>query len=155
MEGTKMRKLCVFIVRENADDILNDIIAMGCLEVIASEDLPPDSDLYDFARRELIDISAFDAGKDHISVLGTKYTQMLSGWVSPRAEPELSEILDKHLCAWEIRDPTEHEQELAPVELIFPWFFKTYRLAGRSLFSPLRKGSRQPEPEEQEDEASI
>ena len=137
MPGQKMKKLTVLVVREQSGEFIKQLISMGATQIIEAEDFPEDNELHTLAKRELIDLNKYHANRSSISVLGTKYTIMLTGWVPIKFESETRNMLSKFLCAWDLGDLTQSEADTAPVELPFKWFFGKYRLGGRKEFDPL------------------
>jgi len=137
MPKSTIKKLNILVTREVLDRFLNEFLILGCAEISEAIDLPENSDLHAFVKRELVDLVPFGASKDSLSVLGTKYTVMLTGWLPFRHEPELVTLLKKYGCAWDISDPIFSDIDVAPVELCCPWFLGKYRLAGRRRFTPL------------------
>jgi len=153
MPKAKMKKFCVLIIREQVEAFLGELVSLCCIELSRAEELPGDSDLYAFVKREIVDLSQHCANKESIAALGTKYTLLFNGWLPPWASEEVLGVFKNYTCAWELGEPTADEIDLAPVELRRPWFFKTYRLAGRKLFSPLMPDANQGIQSTQEDEA--
>jgi len=137
MPKSTIKKLHVIITREVLERFLIDFLTLGCAEISEALDLPDNSDLLPFVKRELVDLNSVGCDKDSLSVLGTKYTVMLTGWVPSRCEAELLPVLEEHGCAWDISEPMLGDLDIAPVELRFPWFFGKFRLAGRKAFTPL------------------
>ncbi|MCL2391334.1 MAG: hypothetical protein FWC66_01835 [Oscillospiraceae bacterium] len=137
MPVSNMRKLSMLVIREEFEQFLHELLTLGCAEISEAEDFPSDSELYPLAKREIIDLAPFKANKDSISVLGTKYTVYLTGWLPTKREMELIPLFKNFICAWALEDTSPEEALFAPVQLRFPWFFGKHRLAGRKLFSPL------------------
>lgn len=48
-------------------------------------------------------------------MIGSEHSVMLTGWVTAPQEEELSNVLSKFDCAWELEDPTPEETESVPV----------------------------------------
>ena len=138
MPKTNMKKLSILIIREELDAFLSELISLECVELTDVDDLPSNSELHAFVKREILDLIPYNANKESISALGTKYTINISGWVPSHCETGLIAILKRLTSAWELEDLSPNELDLAPVQLRCPWFFGKYRLAGRKLFSPLR-----------------
>ena len=141
MPKTKMKKLSILVTREDMESFFTELVSLGCVEITEAEDFPADSELHALVKREIVDLTPFNANKDSISVLGTKYTVSLTGWLPSHCEPGLLPLLKNCMCAWELSDPSADELDIAPIELSCPWFFGKYRLAGRKLFAPLRLSS--------------
>jgi len=137
MSKSTMKKLSILVTREVLETFLSEFLMLGCAEFSEALDLPDTSELHSFAKRELVDLASFCADKESLSVLGTKYTVMLTGWLPARYEAELLPLLKKYGCAWDISDPLFGDIDDAPIELCCPWFFGKYRLAGRKKFTPL------------------
>jgi len=138
MLKSTIKRLNIVVTREVLERFLSDFLILGCTEFSEALDLADNSELNSFVKRELVDLTSFGVGKDCLSVLGTKYTVMFTGWLPSRFELELTPILKKHGCAWEISEPMFGDVDIAPVELVWPWFFRKHRLAGRKEFTPLR-----------------
>ena len=140
MAGSKLKRLRLLAVRDEMENVLRELINLGCVDVYDPVDLLEDHEIISVATKEIVSIDQLCASRDSIAMLGTQYTLMLSGWMSARSEADLQTKLTNHLCAWEISDPTPDEADVAPVDLCCPGFFGKLRSGGRKQFSPLKTG---------------
>ena len=138
MPGNKIKKLNLLATRRDMDNVLLDLIDLGCVEVSEPDALPDDTEIQDFVSCEVIEIDNLGANIESLVLLGTRHTLLLCGWVPSKSAGDLLSRLSNYLCAWEIVDPLPDERELVPVKLRCPGFFGKFRLAGRKPFRPLR-----------------
>ena len=132
-----MKKLTLLIARKDIDNVLREMIQLGCVEVSEPDKLLEDPELASLVTRETYELDKFDANVERLVMLGTHYTLLLVGWTPLKSEPDLASLLSNHICAWELNDLSPGEKEIAPVKLRCPKFFRKFRLAGRREFEPL------------------
>jgi len=137
MPAKSMKKLSIIIARQDTENVIRELIRLGCVELSEPDILAGHPELEDAVTFEKYGLEHLNANKDAVLLLGTRHTQMLTGWVPARFTPALQAKLEEFICAWEISDLTQEEAEAAPVKLLCPGFFKKQRLAGRRLFDPL------------------
>jgi vacuolar-type H+-ATPase subunit I/STV1 len=132
-----MKKLTLLIARKDMENVLRELIHLGCVEVTEPDFLLDDPEFASLVKREDMDIGKYGANQDSLALLGTLYTHMLTGWMPARSEMEFASVLSGYICAWALEDPSPVEIEIAPVKLAYPQFFGKLRLAGRRPFAPL------------------
>ena len=132
-----MKKLTLLIARKDFDNVLREIIHLGCVEVSEPDKLLEDPELASLVKRENFELDTYDTNRENLVLLGTHYTLLLTGWTPSQSEPNLTSILSNYICAWEFKDLSPGEKEIAPVRLCCPKFFRKFRLAGRKEFEPL------------------
>jgi len=133
----KMKRVKLIIARTDLENVLQVLLRLCCVEVTEPDESPVDKELENLLSRETIDLSQYNANLQSITLLGTQYTLLLSGWATARAEQELVSRLSKLICAWEIEDPSPDERDKVPLFLKWPkitGFF--YKGAGKQ-FNPL------------------
>jgi len=131
------KRLTLIVSRADLEMVLREILQLGCVEFsdpVEPEENPEQSSPVTF---EALDLGVTGAGQERIVMLGTEYTGILAGWISPRMEADLISKLNGYTCAWEIEFPLPDELETAPVIMKYPWFFGKFRGKDRRLFTPL------------------
>jgi len=145
MANTKVKMVRLIVARSEIDRFLKDLILLGCIEVFDPDYPPEEAVPAPFLRPVILDLDKLDANRDSLTLLGTEYTLILSGWLPARSEHALVTMLADYSCAWEIEAPTPENRESAPVVLSFPKFFGKLRLGGRRLLNPLERSLSKPE----------
>ena len=139
MFKAKMKYIRLIIARKDFKNVLRALIRLGCVEVTKPyEDiikLSPNA-LFDF---ETIDLVGYDANRDSITVLGTKYTYLLTGWIAAKSEQVVAQLLYDHICAWEIVAPPPELMDMLPVMLKLPRFLVVFYRGGGKPFVPLAR----------------
>ena len=138
MPTSRMKKISLAAPRGDMENILRELILLGCVEVCDPEDLPDEPGFSNAVWREVIELEQYNASKERIALLGTQYTFILCGWLTTGSEPGLLARLSEYTCAWEVDELTPDELDLAPAKLSCPGFFRKMRLGGKKLFDPLR-----------------
>jgi len=133
-----MKKISLAASRGDMENVLRELILLGCVEVYDPEDLPDDLGISNAVWREAFELEEYNATSERIVLLATEYTFLLYGWFAAGSEPGLSARLSDYTCAWETSDLTPDEFDVAPAKLCCPGFFGKMRLSGRKLFDPLR-----------------
>jgi len=131
------KRLALIVSRADLEPVLREILQLGCVEVSEPDEPGESLEQSSAVTLEAVNLSGTGANRERIVMLGTEYTIILTGWISPRMEADLESLLKKYTCAWEIELPSPDELETAPVILRFPWFFGTLRGKNRRLFTPL------------------
>jgi len=137
MAAVKIKKLTIISSREDIENILRELIALGCFEVSEPHDLLAGLKLPPGFSLEILPIDHLGAGKESIELLGTQHTIMLSGWITSRSEASVESKLENSNCTWEIEIPSAEESMHTPVDLCCPNFFGKLRRGGRRQFVPL------------------
>jgi len=96
--GTYLRRLETSLssMREEQERLEQSYVALA-------EELESVEILYDAVQTELTE----NACKQQMA--STEATVLLSGWVPERAQKRVEELLAKHVCAYELTDPTEED----------------------------------------------
>lgn len=132
-----MKILRLIIFRDDVDELLRDLILLGCVDVAEPGDFPGDANLSDAAAIESIDMEQYNTNCGGISLFGTERTLLLTGWVPASSGPGVLSMLSKYECAWDLRDPAPEEKQAVPVNPVLPGFLKKlYKGTGRR-FTPL------------------
>lgn len=131
-----MKKIRILILRADFDKFIRELILFGCVDIEASDDLPEYSELDSLAERESVDLECYETSKERITVLGTDYTILLTGWIPVKSVQNLLTILSGYVHAWDIRDPSPDELDRVPAA-IWPKFLTKLRKGARPTFSPL------------------
>lgn len=137
MPGAKQKKLSLLASREDMENILRDLILLGCVDVSEPDALLEGQELTSGAKLEILALDQLNANRDSIVLIGTHYTLSLSGWMAAGAEAELLSVLGNYVCAWSIENPTPDEFSNMPVDLCCPDFLGKLRRRGRRKFDPL------------------
>ncbi|MCL2627511.1 MAG: hypothetical protein FWD44_02265 [Oscillospiraceae bacterium] len=133
-----MKKLTLIISHSDIANVLSELIASQCLEP-TTPDIPLDPpELSDLVRNEVMELEAYDANFNSIDVLATQYTYTITGWLPAMLEHELTSMLTRFSCAWEITDPGHNDDDI-PTILKYPQVFGKLRSGGRRVFEPLAK----------------
>jgi len=141
MRSQKIKRFSILIIRTELDDLLAKLIELGCVQPDEATEFSPQSELHALTKLEIIDLERFYANKKSISAIGSKCAIFLTGYILTKFEAKFVSIADNFVCAWQIDDIPAEDYDLAPVELNRPRFFGKYRLAGRTLFEPLKSNS--------------
>jgi len=139
MAKVKVKKIGLIISRDDFNNVLCDIMQLGCVDFTEPDGILGDSDLASALTREEIQLEAFDTNATSIVAAGTRETLTLTGWLSTKQEPALISALEHRICDWEIDVPADNETQDVPVILSFPWLFpelRKKRIKSR-LFTPL------------------
>lgn len=137
MIKVKMKKFALIILRKDLEEILNELLLLGCAEPAERGDLLADAELAALGGPEDIELSKYRANKERITLFGTEYTILLTGWVPASSENELLANLSKYMIAWDFQYPSPDEYGKAPVQLKMPKISRIfYRGAGKP-FTPL------------------
>jgi len=142
MLTTKIDRVRLVFKRVDSEDILRELVRLGCVEVSDPGELLAESGQGGLAALENVSLEGLEANRDSVLLLGTQYTLILTGWIPVRSEPELIEAVSGLDCAWETEPPSPDEHELVPVALKWPKLFGTFRRGAGRPFRPLASGSR-------------
>ena len=137
MMSLKMKKVSLIIARADFENVLRDIIIMGCLEATAPDEFQPFDDSGAIPIRETVELEKYSAHQDTISVIGTQYALSLTGWITARSEQELVSQLSKYICAYEIENPSQDELADVPIKLRWPKLFGIFKKNAGKQFCPL------------------
>jgi vacuolar-type H+-ATPase subunit I/STV1 len=155
MAITKMKKIRIITPRTEVENVLREVILLGCVEISSPEDLLSDQELAELVAEEMFELESHGASPVCIPMLATATTVLFSGWLPSWAEPGLEQVLSQYTCSWESALPSPEEQESAPVILRNPKFFGKLRLRGRKQFTPLTMLDVMPGPAERKEEEEI
>jgi len=91
--------------------------------------------LYDLTQTELT------ATTQKQKMVATERTALLTGWVPERTEDKVTNLLDRHACAYELREPTEEENPPVLLEnngfaANFEWVLGMYSYPMYGKFDP-------------------
>ena len=140
MLTVKMRKVKLIIARDGFEDVLSDLIGLGCIEVSNPDELLDNQELSSLTSRETIALDKFQVNRDSITLLSTQHTLLLTGWTTSRSEQDIITKLSEHVCAWEFDDPSPSEIENVPVKLKWPKLTGLFYKGGGRMFEPLKRG---------------
>ena len=154
MAGAKLKKLSILAAREDMENILSELMLLGCADISEPDDLPEDFGPASDVMREIINLDGQSANRESISVLGTRYTLSLSGWMTAKSETELVSKLADYVCAWDIADQAPGDSDKVPVVQRCPGFFGKLRRGGRNRFDPLKSSVQLPIDRERQSEDS-
>jgi hypothetical protein len=135
------RKITLIVLRADLDDVIRDMILIGCIDVGDPGELLEDRELAKYVWREEISLEQLQANKGNLPALATNYTILLTGWIPAVSESRLLLKLSKYICASEIADPSPDEYNKIPVKLKWPNLFGRFYKNSQNLFSPLAKKS--------------
>ena len=138
MGGRRIKKVGILFLRTDLDAILNDLISAEIIDV-AEPSLANAPELESSVTKEVINIEQYNANRDAITLLGTRHTFYMTGWIWVKSELEFVTLVSKYTCAWEVVDPTSEELSNAPIMLIRPQFLFGLYNGDRELFSLLSK----------------
>lgn len=124
-------------LRSDINDLLRELITLGCVEISEPGDLLNDPEIAACVEIETVDLQQFNAGKDSINALGTESTLLLRSWTPAAAESSLLSVLSRHTCAWESHFPRPEELPGAPIKLRFPKLFGPFFRRKGKPFDPL------------------
>jgi len=134
-----MKKLSLIIAHSDIVSVLSELIDLECVEPIEPELTLDPPELTDLLKREVMELEVYEANKDNIVLLSTKFTYTLIGWVPGEFEPELVSALSGFACSWTIDDPFPYDYDDIPVFMRYPQLFGRLRSGGRRVFEPLAK----------------
>jgi len=136
-----MKKINIIISHSEIVDLINELIALECIEPIEPDVTLDPAELTDLLSHEDFPLENYEANWDEITVIATQYTYTLCGWVPDQLLQKLTSTLSRYTCAWEIEPPTSDELEFVPVYVKGPQLFGKFRSSGRKLFEPLAKSN--------------
>jgi len=134
-----MKKLSLIISHSDIVSIISELIYLECVEPIEPELTLDPPELTDLVRHEVMELDAYEANKDTLTLLSTQYTYTLVGWVPDEFEAELTSILSGFTCSWTLEDPFPYDYDDIPVYIKHPQLFGKLRSGGRRVFEPLSK----------------
>ncbi|MCL2425631.1 MAG: hypothetical protein FWD05_04770 [Oscillospiraceae bacterium] len=134
-----IKKISMIISHSDVVNLISELIYLECFEPMEPEIAFNLSELDNYIERETMDLEPYEVNIESLTLLTTKYTYTLIGWMPAEFESELTSALSGLTCAWEIEDPEPDEAEYAPVYIKHPHLFGKLRSAGRSVFEPLAK----------------
>jgi len=132
-----MKKISLIVSHSDIVNIISELIYLECMEPIEPEVTLEPPELTDLLKREVMDLDAYDANKENITLLATQYTYTMNGWVPDEFEQELSSVLSGFTCSWIFTYPSENDD--IPVYIKHPQLFGKLRSGGRRVFEPLSK----------------
>ena len=136
MIKTKLKKVSMLILRADFDRFIRELILFGCVDVAASDDLLADTELASLLERETLELEPYNTNRDEITVFGTDYTLLITGWIPAGSVRNLLTILSGYIHAWDIEDPSVDELDKVPVKS-WPKFLGNIFTGSRKPFSPL------------------
>jgi len=142
MMNAKMKRVGLVIARADFENVLHEIISLGCVEITDPDELPEYQQLSSLTVRETVELDKYNANQGSIALLGTQYTVLLTGWITARSETELVAQLLKYVCSWEIESPSPDEHDKIPVALRCPKFFGAFYKGDGRTFNPLQSSDR-------------
>lgn len=134
-----IKKLNLIVSHSDVVNVLSELIDLECIEPTEPEITLDPPELTDLLSREVMELENYNANYESIVMLTTQYTYYMTGWLPAEAEPKLSIMLSKYMCAWEITGLTSLEADIAPVILKYPKVLAAMRSGGRRIFVPLSK----------------
>jgi len=140
MITVKMNKIRLIVARTDFENVLHELILLGCVEITDPDEFWDNPELSGLAVRDVVTLDKFHASQDSIVILKTQYTALLTGWVAVRSEPSLTAQLSKFICAWEFEPPQPDGHDNPPVKLRWPKLFGVFYKGGGKTFDPLRSG---------------
>jgi len=132
-----MKKINIIISHSEIVDLINELIALECLEPTEPDVTLEPVELTELLSHEEISLENYEANWNEITVIATQYTYTLCGWVPDQLLQKLTSALSNFTCAWEIEPPLPDELEYVPVYIKNPQLFGKFRSSGRKLFEPL------------------
>jgi len=137
MFATRMKKFGLVMSRTVMENVLHEVISLGCIEAVDPDEFLTDKDLKKLVTRETIELKQYGANLDSIVLTGTHYTLLLAGWMTARSEPELTARLAEYMCAWELESPSPDETDRIPRKWAGPGFLSFLFKTGGRPFQPL------------------
>ena len=134
-----MKKLSLIISHTDIVNIISELIYLECVEPVEPELTLDPPELTDLVKHEIMELDAYEANKDSLTLLSTQYTYTLVGWVPVEFEPELISMLSGFTCSWTLDDPFPYDYDDIPVYIKHPQLFGKLRSGGRRVFDPLSK----------------
>lgn len=134
-----MRKLSLIVSHTDIVNVLSELTLLRCVEPTEPEVTLDPPELTDLLTREVMELEPYNANFESITLIATQYTYMLTGWLPAEFEAELTAMLSKYMCAWEITDLSPTDLDNAPITIKYPQFFGSLRSGGRRIFVPLMK----------------
>ena len=134
----KMKKVKLIVTRDDFESVLQELLKLGCIEVTVPDEFLNNPELRDQVLRIVVELDDFQTNQSSITLLGTQYTFLLTGWITARSEPEFAEKLSNYVCAWELDTPSPDDPEDIPVKLRWPKIFGFFYTGNGKMFEPLR-----------------
>lgn len=131
-----MKKISMLILRADFDRFIRELILFGCVDLTTSGDSNDVSELASLADRETVELRQYGANQESITIFGTDYTLLLTGWIPVKSVENLLTILSGYTHAWDVQDPRPDELDDVPVK-IWPKFLGKLFVGARKLYSPL------------------
>ena len=142
MAGKNMRKISILITRADFEKFIRELILFGCVDIETSGDFPC-AGLESLAERESVELVQYGANREHLSMLGTDYTLLITGWIPAKSVQNLLTILSGYVHAWDVQEPAPDEPGEAPVKL-WPKFLAKFYKGSRRLYTPLANAGDRP-----------
>jgi len=134
-----MKKLSIIIAHSDIVSVISELIDLECVEPVLPELVLEPPELTDLLKREVMELGAYEANKESITLISTQYTYTMTGWIPAEFEPELASALSAFTCSWVIEDPFPYDYDDIPVFIKYPQLFGKLRSGGRRVFEPLAK----------------
>jgi vacuolar-type H+-ATPase subunit I/STV1 len=134
-----MKKISLIVSHSDIVNVISELMYLACVEPLEPELTLDPPELTELLRREVMELDAYEANRESITLLATQYTYTLIGWMPEQCESELSASLSQFACSWAIEDPFPYNYDEIPVLLKHPQFFGKLRSGGRRVFEPLSK----------------
>ena len=134
-----MKKISLIVSRSDIVNVISELLYLECVEPIEPELTLDPPELTPLVKREVMELDAYGANKDSITLLATQYTYSLTGWLPAQSEYALASVLSGFTCSWVVEDPHPNDYENIPVLIKVPQLFGKLRSGGRRVFDPLTK----------------
>jgi hypothetical protein len=134
-----MKKISLIVSHSDIVNVISELMYLACVEPLEPELTLDPPELTELLRREVMELDAYEANRESITLLATQYTYTLIGWMPEQYESELASSLSQFTCSWAIEDPFPYNYDEIPVLLKYPQFFGKFRSGGRRVFEPLSK----------------
>ena len=134
-----MKKLNLIIAHSDIVSVISELIDLECVEPLEPELTLEPPGINDLIKVESMELDAFEASRDSITLLSTQFTYILTGWIPADYEPDLITALSGFLCSWTLDDPFPYDYDNIPVQIKYPQVFGKMRSGGRRVFEPLTK----------------
>ena len=134
-----IKKISLIVSRSDIVNVISEILYLECVEPVEPELTLDPPELTSLVKREVMELDAYGANRDSITLLATQYTYSLIGWLPAQSEYALASVLSGFACSWVVEDPHPTDYENIPVLLKAPQLFGKLRSGGRRVFDPLTK----------------